>query len=414
MAAVRPKESGKAVHRGKAGRHNASQSKPPQSEAHDVPNGSESKLPKPLSPKSRRNLTEKTSKLIRKRNELDRALLVQAFRALDQLNANDWLPREELLRQCERMASRERDYIRTRTKELEERTAFYSEDPSAERALDIDLIRTQLWKFKRHLGPYLEAAEEPPVDDEEAVSSSDSNSDSRDDEVETVQGKINGSSPPQSAETNAADAQADESDPSVGLDGAFDDVRHSRKRKSSDLDSRKESPKKARKEQASGSSKSTTPQNQSAKTGPPTRSKEMEKSLGQIYTSMSQPKSSQVSVNGDSKVKIEEAPVKTIPRDVSEDAERKAPKTSASSSSNSIGNSISDGAVRPFYQRHAKAMMRPDFDDLVYDRPQHRRGPKSKQKRSRAYLVSGALPVPHLPSPTPDKPKARSASTDGP
>lgn len=380
-----------------------------QPKVHDAPSGSESKLPKPLGQKSRRILAQRTSKLMRKRNELDRALLVQAFRPLDELNANDWLPREELLRQCERMVSRERGYIRTTTKELEERTEFYNQDLSEERALDLDLIRAQLWKFKRHLGPYLEAAEEARGDDEEDVSSSDSDSDSSDGEAELVQDKTDGSRPSQSTKGNAANGHTGEEDPSTGLDGAFDDIRNSRKRKNNDLDDGKESRKKARKEQASGSTQSTTSQSQSVKASAPARSKEMEASLAQIYNSMPQTKSSQVSINGASKVEVREAPVKTTTNDVSENADRKAPNTSASSS----GNSISDEAVRPFYQRHAKAMLRPDFDDLVYDRPPHRRGPKSKKKR-REYLVSGALPVPHLPSPRPDKAKARSASTDGP
>lgn len=413
MAAVRPKEGGKSVNRGKVNRHNASKSgtRPPRDL--DVRSASGSKLPKPLGPKSRRKLAQETSDLIRKRNELDRALLAQTFLPIDQLNATDWLPREELLRQCGRMVSRERDYIRTRTKELDERTELCSQDPSKERALDLDFIRNQLWKFKRHLGPHLDAAGGPQGEDEGRVSSSGPNSDTSDKKAELVQGRTNDSGPSQLAGENAADGSTDDGDPSVGLDGAFDDIRDSRKRKSDELDDGKKSRKKARKEQPCGSSQSTSPQSRCAQTGPPTRSKEMESSLAQIYASMSPNKSSRASINGAIKVEIKEEPVKTTPRDVSENAEPKPPNTSASSGSSSNSNSISDGAVRPFYQRHAKAMIRSDFDDLVYDRPQRRRGPKSKQKR-RAYLVSGALPVPHLPSPRPEKPKARSASTDGP
>lgn len=380
-----------------------------QPELHDACNDSESKLPKPLSPNSRRALTQETSKLIQKRNELDRALLVQAFRPLDELSANDWLPREELLRQCERMVSRERDHIRTRTKMLEERTAVYNQDPSEERALDLDRIRTELCKFKRHLGPYLKSAQEPRGADEEDASSSDTDSDPSGEEAELVRGKTDGSGPCQSSQGMATNGHTHEENPSVGLDGAFDDIRDSKKRSGNDLDERKELRKRARKEQASSSTQSTTSQRQSVKDGAPARSKEMTASLTQIYNSMSQTESSQVSINGDSKVEVEKTPVGTTTKGATEKADRKAPNTSASSSSNSVG----DEAVRPFYQRHAKAMIRPDFDDLVYDRPQRRRGPKSKQKR-RDYLVSGALPIPHLPSPRPDKPKARSASTDGP
>ncbi|KAG8169903.1 hypothetical protein KVR01_000648 [Diaporthe batatas] len=425
MAAVRPKEGGKSVGRGKVNRHNALKLETTPPENPDVPNRSGSKLPRPLGPRSRRILAQETSSLIRKRNELDRALLVQTFRPLDQLNATDWLPREELLRQCEQMVSLEKDYIRTTTKELGNRTAFYNHDPSKERALDADFIRNQLGKFKRHLGPYLAAAEEAHGGDEEGASSSGSTSSTSDKEAELAQGRPYDSGPSRPAGGNAADGSADHGDPSVGLDGAFDDIRDSRKRKMNGLDSEKKSRKKARKEQPSDSSQSTAPQSHCAQAGPPTRSKDMESSLAQIYTSMSQTKSSQASINGAIKTEIKEEPVKTTPTDVIANVERKPPNpsatttttttttTSSSNNSSSNRNSISDGALRPFYQRHAKAMIRPDFDDLVYDRPQRRRAPKSKQKR-RAYLVSGALPVPHLPSPRPEKPKARSVSTDGP
>lgn len=379
-----------------------------QPEVHDAPNDFEPRLPKPLTPKAHRIITKKTSNLIRKRNELDRALLLQAFRPLDELNVNDWLPREEILRQCERMASRERDYIRIRTKALEERTTLYKQDPSQERALDVDLIRKQLWKFKRHLGPYLEAAEEPRGDSEDGVSTSDSDSDSSDEEEESVQGKPGDSDSSKASHSDALNGNMDEEKSSVGLDGAFDDMRSLKKRKRND-DTVKESQKKTRKDQASCTTQSTTSQSESGKAGAPKRSKAMEASIAEIFNSMSPAKSSQASINGTSKVDAEEASVKTTTKDANENPGRKAPKTPASSTS----SSTSDGGARPFYQRHAKAMLRPDFDDLVYDRPARRRGQKPN-KNKKQYLVSGALPVPHLPSPKPDKKKARSASTDGP
>ncbi|KAK7719958.1 hypothetical protein SLS64_002139 [Diaporthe eres] len=379
-----------------------------QSEVHDARSDSNSKLPKPLGPKARRIITKKTSTLIRKRNELDRALLRQTFKPLDELSVNDWLPREEILRQCERMASRERDYIRERTKALEERTALYNQDPSEERALDLNLIRNQLWKFKRHLGPYLEAAEEPRGDGEGSVSSSDSDQHSSDDESGLVQAKADDSTSSVPSEGDPSNGNAHEEKPSIGLDGAFDDVRNSKKRRRNDVsETREESQKKARKERTSGSTQSTTSQSQSSKAGAPKRSKEMEASLSQILNNMSQTKSSQASINGASKAETEEEPVEaTTTKGTSEKANRTAPKTPASSSN----SNASDGDARPWYQRHAKAMLRPDFDDFVRE---GRRGYKPKKKR-REYLVSGAIPVPHLPSPRPDKAKARSASTDGP
>lgn len=377
MAVARPKEGGTVVNKRRVNRHNASKSATTRPEAHDARDSAVPKLPKALGPKDRRIFTKKTSTLMRKRNELDRALLLQAFRPVDELSVNDWLPREEILRQCERMASRERDYIRSGAKALEERTAFYNQDPSEERALDLNLVRTQLWKFKRHLGPYLEAAEEPRGDDDDDVSSL-------------------------SSEGDAVNGKVDNEKPSIGLDGAFDDVRKSKKRKRNDL-------KEARKEQASESTQSTPSQSQSSKAPAPKRSKEMESSLTQILNSMSQTKSPQISINGASKAEVEESPVEaTTTKDTSDKTDRTAQKTPASSRK----SSTSDGGVKPWYQRHAKEMLQPDFNDHVHER-KNRRQLKPKQKR-RQYLVSGALPVPHLPSPRPDKAKARSASTDGP
>ncbi|KAG6362052.1 hypothetical protein INS49_010281 [Diaporthe citri] len=412
MAAVRSKEGGVVVNKRKVNRHDASKSATTRPEAHDARDRAVPKLPKPLGPKARRIITKKTSTLMRKRNKLDRALLLQAFRPVDELSVNYWLPREEVLRQCERMASRERDYIRARTKALEERTALYNQDPSEERALDLNLIRAQLWRFKRHLGPYLEAAEEPREDGEDDVSSSDSDSDSSDDESELVQDKADDSTSSVSSEGDPSNGNVHDEKPSIGLDGAFDDIRNSKKRRRNDVsETRKESQKRARKEQTSGSTQSATSQSQSSKAAAPKRSKEMEDLLSQILNNMSQTKSSEVSINGASKVESEEGPAEaTTTKGTSEKANRTAPKTPASSSN----SNASDGDVRPWYQRHAKAMLRPDFDDCVRERPhRNRRGPNSKQKR-REYLVSGALPVPHLPSPRPNKARARSASTDGP
>jgi hypothetical protein len=387
-----------------------------QPKLHTAASSSESKLPKPLGPGSRRALAQKTWKLMRMRNELDRALLAQAFRPLDELGARDWLPREELLRQCEHMVSRERDYMRTTTEELAKRAQLYNQDPSEERALDLDLIRTQLWKFKRHLGPYLEATENARGDGKQDGLCSGSNSEWSVGEAKLVQDKTGGCGRSPSAEANAADGHTGREDPSIGLDGAFDDTRISGKRKNSDLEHREGPRKKARKEQVAGRTQPGAPQTHCAEASAPARSKEMEASLAQIYGRMSQSKSSEVKISGASKVPVREAPVDATTKGAHENADRKAPSTPASSSSSSRNsgiNGINNEAVRPFYQLHAKAMLRPDFNDFVYERPPHRRRPKTKKKH-KEYLVSGALPVPHLPSPKPDKAQARRASADGP
>ncbi|KAI3401716.1 hypothetical protein diail_9380 [Diaporthe ilicicola] len=381
-------------------------------EVHNARSNPKRKLPKPLTPRARRSIIRKTTKLMRKRNELDRTLLLQAFQSPDGLGAEDWLPREELLRECERMAKAERAYIRDRTKALEKRMELYNQDPSEERAVDRELARTQLEKFKRHLGPYLEAAEAPEGDHEDDVSSYGSESDGGVEEDGLIQGKAGGPALSRSSEGDASNDSSVNEKPDVGLDGAFDDIINPKKRRRTEQDdSRKESRKKARKEQTHDSPQSTTSQSRSAKSSTPARSKEMEASLAEIYNSMSQTKTSKVTVNGSSKAKVEDRPAETTTNGTTNKVDRKAPKTPATSSNSSTGD---EGPV-PFYKRHAKAMLRPDFDDLVYDRPLHRRRPKSKQK-DKDLLVSGAIPVPHLPSPRSErkKGKAKSSPIDGP
>lgn len=134
------------------------------------------KIAKPFTKKARRIITKKTEKLIKRRNAIDLELLGEIQKK--RLSPNDWLPREKLLRRQAALEKREERHIRRRTRKLAEVERLYRWDPSAERAVDYDLIRYLLWKFKRHLGPLIEYHHKRDSNDDSSSSDSDSDSDS--------------------------------------------------------------------------------------------------------------------------------------------------------------------------------------------------------------------------------------------
>ncbi|TGJ82557.1 hypothetical protein E0Z10_g6210 [Xylaria hypoxylon] len=138
------------------------------------------KLGKPLSKKARRIITEKTTKLIKRRNTLDREVLAAVEKKTP--DVSDWLPRDKLLRNRERLERQEQHHLRKCTKKLDELKKLYLRDPSSARAYDYDLARTLFWRFKRNLGPLLDEYTNRPSEgnndsDETSPSGSDSDSD---------------------------------------------------------------------------------------------------------------------------------------------------------------------------------------------------------------------------------------------
>ncbi|KAI0433682.1 hypothetical protein F5Y09DRAFT_338500 [Xylaria sp. FL1042] len=149
----------------------------PRSMTNQSQNSSQLKLKKPFSKKTRRMIRKKTLKLIKRRNALDRDVLIAAEKTKP--SVSDWLSRDELLRDRERMKRREQYHLRKRTKKLAERERLYRWDPSAARAHDYDLIRKLLWRFKRNLGPLLdEYTNRPSQEDDGGDETSSSGSDS--------------------------------------------------------------------------------------------------------------------------------------------------------------------------------------------------------------------------------------------
>lgn len=355
-----------------------------------------SKLPlaPPLTNEARRTITNTTEKLMRKRNEVDKVLLSQASRLFGRFKPADWLPREYILRQCERLARRERRHIQFRTKVLAERTRLYKLDPSAERAIDVDLVEELLLKFKRHLGPHLAVAKDPKDDGDNVDSSSSASASSGDKvraEVASASSSDNDkhtSTDPSSVEENSEDQK-----PTVtnGLDGAFDDIVSAKKRKADDLKiSGKEQQKKVKKEQTASDKQSPTSKSQSDKPNAPQISEGVEDFVAAIKADadMSLTKSSK------------------------RDAARKEKADQKAKEATTVKSASDNGSLVPFYKLHAKAMMDPEFNDHVHERPPNKR--RNNNKRPvRDYYVRGAISVPGLPGPKQGRKNNKGKSSNG-
>lgn len=317
---------------------------------------------KPFTKKSRRIIAINIEKLMRKRDELDKIILSQASRPLRSLKLTDFLSREHVLRQSEQLTRREGKYVQTLSTALAERTRLYKRDPSAERAIDLDFIRELLLRFSQHLDPNLVVAEKPKegrVDDDGHTPRKDSNS-------------------------SGGGGSADQKPPATGgLDGAFDDTIASKKRKAdAPIGSGKEPHKKTKKEQAH-SEQSSAPEIKSDKPIASQRSKAMEASIATIKAEMNN---------------LSQTKTSTGDGDMKEEADRKAGRKAKETTS--LKSASDNGGLTPFYMLHAKAMVHPEFNDHVHDRPANRRGKKRPSNRpTKEYHVRGALPDPHASGP---------------
>ncbi|KAF2968759.1 hypothetical protein GQX73_g4820 [Xylaria multiplex] len=121
----------------------------------DIQKKPKRRLRKPLSNKARLMITKNTTKLIERRDTLDREVLVAVKKETP--NSSDWLSRDKLLRNRGHLEKQERSHLSKCTKTLAGLERLYRRDPSFARAHDYDLVRTLLWRFKRNLGPLLES-----------------------------------------------------------------------------------------------------------------------------------------------------------------------------------------------------------------------------------------------------------------
>lgn len=311
---------------------------------------------KPLTKKARRIVTNKTIKLIRRREELDRDLLAEAERKFEDLDGNDWLPRENLLRRCDAVAKREKRHLRSRTRALEERTRLYKWDPSTERAHDLDLIRELLWKFKRNLGPYLKEREKTLQEDDGESSSA--GSDSGDDEAG---GAALDDSKEDSDESSEDEDEEDE--PMIPqYDGAFDDSARKRKQPGDDGSTKRKSGKEPRKKKLKKEQDNDAATSGKMSKNPKTTADEISKTVTTHNLSMVSTRSNKV--YGSTEKNDGEQPNGTVV-------------------------TTNDEATMNNFSRLGPSMLEPGFDDHVL--PKHTKRSQEKRTMNLDYMMSGAI-----------------------
>lgn len=408
-----------------------------QLQSHNT-NGSSKQQPlKPLTRDTRRILTENTEKLMQEREEVDQALLRESQRDKAELTAEDWLPREKLLKKIKTLANQERRHLHSQKKLIDERQRLYKCDPSSERAIDLDLLRSLQWKFKKHLSTYLEDRERifqtGEYDEDSSSSGSKYSSDSSSDGDEYVPTEWNsgpGKAGPDAigssqSETNSNSSNSEDDDKRSisNLDGAFDSQfrTQTKKRKLVDILAESTPEKEQRKKMKEGTAKkeqTRQDKEQTATSVSESLSAESKASSADsntnstktsaVFESMSQRNEPKVKgiIKEETIVKGEaaltngpRAGVDRIATAKASGVEINVTATNGVTTNGAIINGAKSNkskiktdnapAVEPWYKIHARRMMEPDFDDCVYTRPRKRKyqGPT----RHNPYLVSGAI-----------------------
>lgn len=405
-----------------------------QLQSHDSHSSSKQQLAQPLTRDARRILTNKTQMLIQEREKVDEALLRESQRDKANLTAEDWLPREKLLKMTKILANQERRHLQAQKKLITERQSLYKCDPSSERAIDLDLLRSLQWKFKKHLGTYLEDRErafQPGDCNEDASSSSSSCSlDSSSDEDENVRTETSPGPDQVRSSQNEADPKPSDSEDDAArsisnLDGAHDSQVEPQTKKRKLADSSADSPpekeqRKKTKEDKAEKEQTREVKNQAATSVSGSSSVESKVSSEDRHTdtknnatfeSMSQRNKPKVKgfIEEDITAKGQAALTNGSRVGVGSVATAKASGVEINVTSTNgvtISGAIVDGvrsnkskiktddgpAIEPWYKIHARRMIEFDFDDCVYTRPRKRKnqGPT----RQNAYLMSGAITDP--------------------
>lgn len=326
-----------------------------------------------------RSSNNKMTSLINKREEVDTTLLSRSQRTLElgALSAKDWLPRKPSLGKPDVLAKRRLPRLRSRIKAMNETGKLYRWDSSTERATELDLTSSLLWKSKRPLGPHLEDRERPLKDGEKE------------------------------ADHAAASSPGPEDDgkhPIDNLDGAFDDLvrAQSTKRKLADgpagLKREQVQRKKAKKEQAANKKYQTAtfaPKSESDQTDTSTTLDREADSIGEStpIQSMSQSKRSKVNAvsNKETAVEGNKAKVNGTTINGNKGSDRDLINGSKAHGGKVNGETTraiyDESAVEPWYRIHARRMAKPGFDDFVRNRP----GPPRPVRKK--YTMSGAIPV---------------------
>ncbi|KAJ4420066.1 hypothetical protein N0V82_004638 [Gnomoniopsis sp. IMI 355080] len=379
-------------------------------------------LSKPFTPKIRRIITNETDKLIKQRNEINQAFLKETNRSQNDPKPSDWLSRDDILKLSDALSIRETEHIRMRNKLIAKRKQLYRWNPSSERKIDLELLQALQWSFKRNLNTCLSDGERllPPqeVDGEnpndankacqnEAGFKIDANLGSAGQNADSDKGGSHNDGRPEGTQMESIS----------NLDGSFDDYAREmsvKKRKltddSSDVKVKKERGKQAKKEQRTNIDQTTCLGSPSlSSSGSQNAEAQNTGDIAAIDSMFQSKKKLKVNDNKDH-VKMGKSDVsETTNTSSSSDnislIKTKDSKINATQTKSSIVRTSSiqkESLIEPWYKLHARAMMEPDFNDMVYYRPSRKR----KRPQSDVY-VRGALPEPRevvrggWPLPTP-------------
>ncbi|KAI0193186.1 hypothetical protein EV127DRAFT_11373 [Xylaria flabelliformis] len=123
-------------------------------ESRQARKSSKVQLAKPLSERKRRRIIKNTTRLIKRRNRLNRQILREAKKK--SFDFDNCLLRDKLLTKREILSKRERLHLKKRTRKLAKLKALWQRDPSSTRYNDYNLVRELFRRFKRNLGPLLQ------------------------------------------------------------------------------------------------------------------------------------------------------------------------------------------------------------------------------------------------------------------
>lgn len=365
-------------------------------------------LSRPFTNKIRRIITNETDKLIKTRSDLDDALKETTERGESDPKTGGRLSREDVLKLGDALSRRETEHLRLRNKLIEKRKQLYKWDPSPARKIDLELLQALQWNFKRNLTACL-SARERLLRPHMAGDVASTNCDRKDqDETTSKGGEALGLSKKDAGvehdDSDKEELEVARPEAVSTLDGAFDDFARqmTKKRKAPDEPSNlrveKERQKRARKERAADGKQTTSSGSQSLQASLSSSSPRegpdnsgTKAAIDSMFQSNKNPH-----VNGKETCNRAGEPqagiTTTSPsHDTISSAKSKgteAKVTQTQSSFVKISDNKNEPLIEPWYKLHARAMMDPDFDDLVFHRPNRKR--KRPQPHSDVY-VHGAL-----------------------
>lgn len=355
-------------------------------------------LSRPFTNKIRRIITNETDKLIKTRADIDDAIKEAADRGKSVPKSSDCLSREDVLKLSDALTRRETEHLRLRNKLIEKRKQLYKWDPSAERRVDLELLEALQWNFKRNLNTCLSVREQL-LRPHGTGNTTSTNRDTDDKDVASCKiGEAPGlSSKDADVEKDGSPKEELEGARSEAvsiLDGAFDDFARSmtQKRKASDepsgLKLEKERRKKARKERTADKKQTTSLDGQDLQSSLLSLGSQENPDSSRdkaAIDSMSQNNKQPHANDKKARARADEPQVSTttatnsshdtICLAKSKGTEPKAIRTQ--SSIVKISGNTNEPLIEPWYKLHARAMMDPDFDDLVFHRPRRNKRPHS-------------------------------------